>query len=189
MPMNYCPNCGREYAPHSAMCPPCNHWFRTPEPSLASAHSGFDKKMLVSFAGAVLLLVGLFMPLVGVPFFTFNYYNLTQFSSLAGLGFFLLLLSGISAIVLTATRRCGLLKWPGLAALIISAYTFFVINSKLSEAKTEMTRNMASMPEAKFSPIKGMGDAFMSMIQMQWGWGVLVAGAALLIVASMLKDE
>jgi hypothetical protein len=189
MPMNYCPNCGREYAPHSAMCPPCNYWFRAPEPSLAGAPSGFDKRMIGSFAGAVLLLVGLFMPLVGVPFFTINYYSLTQFSSLAGLGFFLLLLCGFGAIVLAATKRYELLKWPGLAALIITAYTFFVINSKLSEAKTEMVRNMATMPEATSNPLKGMGNAFMSMIQMQWGWGVLAVGAALLIVASILKDE
>ena len=52
-----------------------------------------------------------------------------------------------------------------------------------------MTRTMASMPEGPGAPFKGMGDAFMGMIQMQWGWGALAIGATLLLVASMLKDE
>jgi hypothetical protein len=171
------------------MCPPCNYWFSAPAAYQESSHSGFNKRQMAGFAGAALLLVGLFMPLVGVPFFTLNYYSLSQFSSLAGLGFFLLLLCGIGAGVLAGTRRYSVLKWPGLGALLIIAYTFYAINSKLAEAKTEMVRNIATMPEAQSSPFKGMGDAFMSMIQMQWGWGVLAAGAVLVIVASVLKDE
>ena len=189
MPMNHCPNCGREYAPHSAMCPPCNYWFSAPAAYAAPASSGFNKQQAGGFAGAVLLVVGLFMPLVGVPFFTLNYYSLSQFSSLAGLGFFLLLLCGVGAGALAATRRYELLKWPGLGALLVIAYTFYTISSKLAEAKTEMVRNMASIPEGQSGPFKGMGDAFMSMIQMQWGWGVLAAGTVLLLVSSFLTDE
>jgi hypothetical protein len=45
------------------------------------------------------------------------------------------------------------------------------------------------MPDGQANPFKGMGDAFLSMIQMQWGWGVLAAGAVLLIVAGLMKDE
>ena len=48
---------------------------------------------------------------------------------------------------------------------------------------------MASAPDAANNQFKEMGTAFMGMIQMQWGWGVLCAGAVLLIVAGMLKDE
>jgi hypothetical protein len=174
------------------MCPPCNYWFSAPAAYgalEAAAPSGFNKQQLGGFAGAVLLVVGLFMPLVGVPFFTLNYYSLSQFSSLAGLGFFLLLLCGVGACVLAATRRYESLKWPGLGALLILVYTFYTISSKLAEAKTEMVRNLASMPEGQGGPFKGMGDAFMNMIQMQWGWAVLAAGAVLLLVASVLKDE
>lgn len=190
MSMNYCPNCGKEYAPHSAMCPPCNYWFSSP-PAIAYAggDSGFNKRQVASFAGAALLLVGLFTPLVGVPFFSVNYYSLTQFSSLASLGFFLLLLCGVSAILLAATKRYSLLRWPGLASLLMLAYTFYVISSKITEAKTQMQKSMASVPDAANNQFKEMGTAFMGMIQMQWGWGVLGAGAVLLIVAGMMRDE
>jgi len=189
MPMNHCPNCGRQYAPHSAMCPPCNYWFSAPAAYGEAASSGFNKQQVGGFAGAALLVVGLFMPLIGVPFFTLNYYSLSQFSSLAGFGFFLLLLCGVGAGVSAATKRYELLKWPGLGALLILAYTFYTISSKLAEAKTEMVRNMASMPDAESGPFKGMGNTFMNMIQMQWGWAVLGAGALLLLVAGFLKDE
>lgn len=189
MSMNYCPNCGKTYAPHSAMCPPCNYWFREPADFQAAPDSGFNKRQIAAFAGAVLLLIGLFTPVVGITFVTLNYYNLSQFSSLAGLGFFLLLLCGVGGGLLAATKNYGTLRWPGLASLLILAFTFFKIQSTLSEAKSEMTRNMASMPNAANNPFKGMGEAFMSMIQMQWGWGVLVAGAVLMIVAGMMKDE
>lgn len=187
--MNHCPNCGKQYAPHSAMCPPCNYWFSAPAALPADADSGFNKRQIAAFAGAPLLLIGLFTPLVGLPFFTLNYYSLSQISSLAGLGFFLLLLCGVGAIVLAAKQRYGVLRWPGLAALLIIAYTFFTIQSKLSEARAEMSKNMASTPEMAGSPFKGVGDAFMSMIQMQWGWCVLTVGAVLLIVAGMMRDE
>lgn len=189
MSMNYCPNCGKEYAPHSAMCPPCNYWFSTPAAPYASSDSGFNKRQIASFAGATLLLVGLFTPLVGVPFFAVNYYSLSQFSSLAGFGFFLLLVCGVSAILLAATKRYSLLRWPGLASLLILAYTFYLISSKITEAKTEVARSMASVPDAASNQFKEMGTAFMSMIQMQWGWGVLAAGAVLLLIAGMLRDE
>lgn len=188
--MNHCPNCGKQYAPHSAMCPPCNYWFSAPATDFdAGAQSGFNKRQIISFVGAALLLVGLFTPLVGVPFFTLNYYSLSQFSSLAALGFFLVLLCGVGAIVLAAMKHYDTLKWPGLAAMLIIAYTFYYISSGISTAKAEMAKNMANMPDGQESPFKGMGDAFMSMIQMQWGWGVLAAGAVLMIVAGLMKDD
>jgi hypothetical protein len=172
------------------MCPTCNYWFSTPAASTyESVQSGFNKRQIVAFAGAALLLIGLFTPLVGVPFFTVNYYNLSQISSLAGLGFFLLLLCGAGAGVLAGLKRYGVLKWPGLAALLILAYTFYSIRSGIAQARNEMAKSMASMPDGQNNPFKGMGEAFMSIIQMQWGWGVLSIGAILLIVAGLMKDE
>jgi hypothetical protein len=172
------------------MCPTCNYWFSAPaNVNYAGGQAGVNKRQISAFVGAALLLVGLFTPLVGVPFFTVSYYNLSQFSSLAGLGFFLLLLCGAGAGVLAVLKRYEVLKWPGLASLLIFAYTFYRINSGISEAKREMTKSMATMPDGQNNPFKGMGDAFMSVIQMQWGWGVLAAGALLLIVAGLMKDE
>ena len=57
MSMNYCPSCGKEYAPHSAMCPPCNYWFSTPAAPYTVSDSGFNKRQVASFAGAALLLI------------------------------------------------------------------------------------------------------------------------------------
>lgn len=188
--MNHCPQCGKDYAPHSAMCPTCNYWFSAPAATYyATEPSGVNKRQVIAFVGAALLLVGLFTPLVGVPFLTFSYYNLSQLSSLAGLGFFLLLLCGAGAGVLAGTKRYEVLKWPGLVSMLVIAFTYFRIRSGLSEAKNEMARGMATMPDGQSSPFKGMGDAFMSLIQMQWGWAVLAAGAVLLIVAGLMKDE
>lgn len=196
MSMNQCPTCGKQYAPHSAMCPVCNYWFASPaDYDFDRAPSRFNKAQVAAYAGAILLIVGLFTPLVGVPFFTVNYYNLSQFSSYASLGFFLVLMCGIGAGLLAITGRLSSLRWPGLASLIILAYTFYTISSKITEAKAQVARSMATMNEAPgtsgmaANQFKQMGSAFMSMIQMQWGWGVLVAGAVLLIVASMLKEE
>lgn len=186
--MNFCPSCGKGYAPHSAMCPPCNYWFAAPDDYQVAEPSGLNKKQLGSFAGAVLLLAGLFTPIVGVPFFSVNYYSLSQFSSFASFGFFLLVLCAVSAGALAAMKRYNVVRWPGLASLLIIAYTFFLIRSKIAEAKTELDR-LTNAPDMANTPMKGMGGAFMSMIQMQWGWGVLAGGAVLLIVASMLKDE
>lgn len=190
MPMNFCPSCEKEYAPHSAMCPPCNYWFTAPVASfMESAESGVNKRQLMAFGGGALLVAGLFTPLVGVPFFNVNYYTLTQFSGLAGFGFFLLLLCGGGSIALGTTKRYESLKWPGFTSLLIIASTFFIIRSKIAEATRQMETSLASSPETANGQFKQMGAAFMGMIQMQWGWGVLAAGAVLLIVAGLMKDE
>jgi len=130
-----------------------------------------DSRML-GIIGGVLLLAGVFCPLVGVDI-------LGQSMSVSYIGSgntswegLVLILLGIAAIALAVLRKGKLLIVPGVVAIAILAYDYFSFKSKMSEQ------------------LAGAGDAMREQMEnavsMKWGWIVLLLGALLLIVAGAI---
>lgn len=124
---------------------------------------------IVGIIGGVLLLIGVFCPLVGVDILgqsmSVSYIGSGQ-TSWEGL---VLILLGIAGIALAVLRKGKLLIVPGIVAIAILAYDYFSFKSKMSEQ------------------LAGAGDAMRQQMEnavsMKWGWIVLLLGALALIVA------
>lgn len=126
-----------------------------------------NKRQILGFAGAGLLAIGVFAPLISIPIAgSINYFN-----NGSGDGVIVLVLAIISAF-LVAIRRYRVLWVTGLACLGLIGFSFMNISSSLAEFEREMADN----------PFRGLAN-----VQMQWGWMVLVTGAVLLLAAAASK--
>jgi len=63
------------------------------------------------------------------------------------------------------------------------AFTFFRFQHTVNQAKSEIKLELPNNPFAELS------DMAIDSIQIQWGWALLVVGAALLIASSVITNE
>jgi len=130
-----------------------------------------DTKTL-ALIGAAVLFVGAFMPIVSMPIVgSINYFNNGK-----GDGVFILLIAGITA-ALALTGRTRHTLWTGSAALVMLGVTFIRFQSGMSEMRTRMDTELAG------NPFRGLAEAAVGAVQLQWGWAVLLLGAGLTIYA------
>ena len=125
---------------------------------------------ILGIVGGVLLLIGVFCPLIFVEPLALN---ISYIGSGAGTSWegLLLILLGIAAIALAVLRKYKLLLVPGLIALAIIAYDYFSFKSKMSEMMSSAGSRSSELENA---------------VQMKWGWIVLILGALVLLVAGAM---
>jgi hypothetical protein len=133
--------------------------------------------MTLAALGAGLLAIGVFCPLVTLPFIG----ELDYFRNGEGDGVFVLAIAALSAILL-ATGHVDHMVWTGLLSGGVTSFTFYEIQSQIGSIQSEMDRNLAG------NPFRGLADMAMNTIQIEWGWLVLYAGAACLVTAGAMKD-
>lgn len=128
----------------------------------------------IAFAGAALLLFGLFAPIVTMPIAgTVNLFgNGSNPVALA------LLLVAIVGAGLAAKERVADILWPGAAACGIVIYSF----ARLQYAMAQMRD---SLRELEGNPFAVFAAGAVQAVQIQWGWLVLAAGAGLLLYAGL----
>lgn len=129
----------------------------------------------MGFAGAGLLIVGLFLPIATLPFLG----SVTLMSN--GFNFVaigLLILGLLSGFLVWADRR-GALIWTGGAALLTVIYMF----GRLQWSMTQMRSSMAE--ELEGNPFAGLAQTAMASVGLQWGWLILAAGPALLVYVAV----
>jgi hypothetical protein len=128
----------------------------------------------LALGGAALLIVGLFCPIVTLPFLgNVNLFN--DGSNLVALS--ILALAVISGAMAVNTREKDVF-WPGIAAGVVLAYQFATLQYRLSQ----MRSNMADL---EGNPFAGVAKAAAGTVQLQWGWLILALGVGLLIYASV----
>ena len=82
-----------------------------------------------------------------------------------------------------------LLRWyrelwiTSLGSAAILAFTFFNLQSKISQITTELETE-----SLKDNPFRGLAEFAMQSVQLEWGWAVLVIGIVLLIAVAAMKD-
>ncbi len=126
------------------------------------------KPTTMGWIGTLLLFVGVFTPIVSVPFMG----NVNYFRNGEGDGVLVLILAGISAILLLKEKLRGLYFTAGLS-LAVMLFSFFNFQSGMSQARAEMEKDLAG------NPFRGLADMAMESVQLQWGWAVLLVGVGL----------
>lgn len=137
-----------------------------------------SSRQIVALAGAVLLAFGVFAPLVSIPIAgTMNY-----FANGRGDGIIVLTMAGVTAL-LALMRMFGGLWVTGLISAGTIAFTFYNFQSKFSQMKAEMEQQLAG------NPFRGLADAALNSVQMQWGWAILALGTLLILVAAGMREQ
>lgn len=134
------------------------------------------KKQLLGLVGAGLLAVGVFMPIVSIPIVgSINYlYNGR------GDGIIILALALLSGILILCKRLRGLIV-AGFLSLAVMGFTLCLFFARINNLKDDLAKSD--------NIFKGLGQAIMATVQIQWGWVPLVAGGFLVLAAGLLKDE
>lgn len=128
---------------------------------------------ILALAGAGLLIVGLFCPVMTHPFVgSINFFEGANVSAPTLLA--LALIGGVMA--LTGRERDTV--WPGVAAAVMLLYHFVTLQFWLPQ----MRANVVELADTAFGSIP---SAVPSAVQVQWGWLLLAASSGLLVYAGV----
>ena len=162
-----CPDCGAKYAEGAQFCHKCGRPLRggtrAPAP-VAATSNPLTKPFLLGAAGAVLALLGVFMPFVRVP-----------------------LLGGVNYLRLDSTKGLLIVAAAvlGGGALIARVYKFSTLVAMGAVALTgrDLYDAISGIEKAKGGD--SLGQSLASTVQIAPGGIVIILGAILLFVASV----
>jgi ABC-type antimicrobial peptide transport system permease subunit len=137
-----------------------------------------NTKQLLGLVGSIILFVGVFAPIVSVPFLG----NMNYFQNGKGDGIIVLVLA-VASLALVLTKNYKGLWFTGLGSLGLMLFTFINFQSKMSQIKSQMESQLTG------NPFRGLADMAMQSVQLQWGWALLIVGAGLVIASAALKEE
>jgi hypothetical protein len=129
---------------------------------------------ICGLAGAALLAVGVFTPIVRVPIVG----SINYFRNGTGDGTVILVISALAALF-AAVRQTGWLLPLGTFASGLLAIVFLSLRARMTDVQSSMVRDLAD------NPFRGIAEAMTQSIQLEWGWAVMVAGGLLLLVVAM----
>ncbi len=157
----------------------------TPQPSIFRASSGrttsfgTDFKLLLGIIGSALLILGVFCPIVSIPIIG----GMNYFQNGKGDGTIVLVLAAGSA-VLALARQFQWLWFTGGGSLGMLIFTFVRFQSLMKDAKRGLSSDLRGNPFA--GAAEGLFD---SVVQLQWGFAILVIGSVLVIAAAAIPKS
>jgi len=133
------------------------------------------KRQLIGSIGCIILLLGVFAPVVKAPVVGgINFLNDNKTS-----GAIMLVLAIVSYVLIRFRYIKGL--WAtGLASFGVIIVSFIRLQRRLHEIRSDVDSSLAG------TPLSGLGDFASKSIQVQWGWAVLIIGAALIVLAASM---
>ena len=131
-----------------------------------------DRRFTLGLLGSIASFVGVFAPIIQIPII--GQHNF--FQNGRGDGSIILVLALLSLLLTLSSHFRGLIA-TGLLSLALLAYTYMNIQSRISAMREEMNQRLTD------NPFRGIGEAMMQSVQLQWGWAVLVVGALLVLAA------
>ena len=131
-----------------------------------------NTRSAIGLVGVILLVIGVFTPIVGFPLVG----SVTYFGNGHGDGVFVLALAAISLVLILA-RKYRWLWLTGAASLALLAVAFFDFRSRMAAPDKQLVRDAALQGQA------------VRPAHFEWGWAVLVAGTALLLVCAALREK
>ena len=150
-------------------------------------------RQLVGMIGSIILIVGVFTPIFRVPIIPIpipsiddmNYFlmgNLNYIQYAESDGMIVLILAVISLILVLIKKYKGL-WFTGLGSIGVLLFTFIDFQSRRSQVIANPESELAG------SPFRGLADIAIQFVELQWGWALLIGGAALVIASAAMKDE
>jgi hypothetical protein len=131
--------------------------------------------MIFGIIGALVLILGVFAPIVSVPIMgTMNYFQNGE-----GDGIIILVLAAV-ALVISLTRLYKLLWIPFAGCAGTLTFTFVRFQQGMSDARAEMQAELAD------NPFAGIAEVALQSVQLQWGFAVLIIGTILLLLGAGL---
>ena len=203
-----CPWCGQELVAEATMggeavdCPACGKSVRIASPGMPDGNTvdpdgqagnwqeccltdtpeectrDTSANLLCGILGSLVLMIGVFMPIARAPVVG----QLNYFLNGEGDGVFILVLALIS-LALTLRRAFGGLYFTALCSLALMVYTFVGLKSRIDEVRAGMATDL------KGNPFRDLADVMVGSVEMQWGWGVLLAGVIFLLIAASFTSE
>ena len=123
-----------------------------------------EASFYLGLAGSISLIIGVFAPLMSVPFAG----SINYFQGGEGDGIIVLTLAGIS-LALVFMNQTGYLYITSAASAALIFFTFYNIRRNLGAGSQDLG---------------GFGDLARGMIQYQWGWAFLIIGVILLFISA-----
>ena len=131
-----------------------------------------DKRQILGFGGAALLLIGFFTPIFSISLMGFTKtIGFVDFISQGSWASILVLVAVVGAAVLTALKKYRLLLIP--AVLIVALLVYIVANLASSLAGSGVDSSQL--------------NALLQMLQPSFGWFFLAVGPVALVLAALLK--
>jgi hypothetical protein len=129
------------------------------------------------YAGALLLFLGSFAPLVRFPVVG----SISAVRDGSGDGLIFIALS-IASGILMFRKAYSWLWLTGFGAGAILLIEFLAIQWKINQIKSEMDSRLEG------NPFRGLADAFVQSIQIEWGWAILFLAVGLILATPYLKQ-
>jgi len=131
--------------------------------------------MLFGILGALILILGVFAPLVSIPIMG----SMNYFQNGKGDGIIILVFAAL-ALVLSLSRLYKALWLPFLGCAGTLTFTFVRFQQGMSEARAEMKAELAD------NPFAGLAEIAIESVQLQWGFALLIVGTVMLLIAAGL---
>lgn len=147
------------------------------EPLYTESVSYFNNKKLIGIIGSIVLLLGVFTPIVSIPIVG----NINYFRNGSGDGTIVLIIAVISLVSILLNKN-KFLWFTGIGSLGVMLFTFINFQIRIADLKSEMQTGLED------NPFKGLAEIAMNSVQLQWGWVVLIIGVALVITSASMKD-
>ena len=142
-----------------------------------------DAADIIAWIGIGFLTIGVFSPVLSIPTASFSYIMLSQSKySWASPGFILVSLI-ITSSILLIRKKYAWLYGTGLNSLLTIAITYWNLQDKLSQIKSNMDQQLSG------NPFRGFADLAMASIQLQWGWTFLFVGTFLILTTASIKQR
>lgn len=131
-----------------------------------------ENRQKVGFIGSAILLLGVFAPVISVPFVgDLNYVqaykvNATAVLVLAVVSFVLAYLRKYKRLIITGTISLG---------LVLANFFHLLMEKSSTTSHTELG--------------KALEKVFKQSIQIEWGWLVLITGSLMIIAAAVVKKQ
>lgn len=169
--MMACAVCGSSISKTAPKCPHCGEVYES------RGQLALDWPMGLGVVGSVVLFVGVFAPVLSVPFKSFNYVQ-----NGTGDGVIMMVLAAVS-LAFTLMRKFRRLWWTGGAALAVLLFTFVSVSVKISRMVDDMRVSLDG------NPFRGLAEAAAASVQIEWGWAVLVIGAGMLLASAWVASR
>jgi hypothetical protein len=134
-------------------------------------------KQLLGLIGSAVLFVGVFAPIISLPIMG----NMNYFQNGKGDGTIILVLAVIS-FIFVLLKMFWVLWFTGMGSIALLFFTFFNFQKIFTDINTQTGTELAG------NPFGGLADIAMQSVQIQWGWALLIIGAALLIASAIIKE-
>ena len=135
-----------------------------------------DQNQASGLLGTALLFSGMFSPLFSSPVKgQFNYFQYNQTEAMVMLGL------GALALTLSLIRKFSFMPLVGIAACATLALAFIKYQLFVTGTATHWMEKFAD------SPHEGINRLTRESLALGWGWGLLLAGAVLILAAGRLR--